>query len=350
MKNYRKPILTEDYNYDLPESLIAQNPIEPRDSSKLMLVDRNTGKIQHSIFSELPNILEPSDLLVLNDSKVIPARLKGFKMGTNAKVELLLLKKLANGYWHSLSKPGKRLKKDDIINLTDGISSVEAKIIDTNPDGSKIITLENELLAMTIGELPLPPYIKHNTEPTDRYQTVYSTNLGSVAAPTAGLHFTENLFHNLKERGIKSAFTTLHIGLDTFKPIQEDDARNHIIHKEFITTDPDSVNEINKALSEQRRIICVGTTSVRVLEFLANRSNSDPVQIEHYSGDNDLFILPGYKFKAISGMITNFHLPKSTLLMMISSFSSKSIILNAYEEAKHHEYRFYSYGDAMLIL
>ena len=349
LNKYQQPILTEDFDYDLPNSFIAQRPAEPRDSSKLMLVDRYSGRIQHSIFSELPNILRPTDLLVLNNSKVIPARLKGFKKNTNTKVEILLLKKLPNGYWHSLSKPGKRLRQNDVITLTNGTQSTVAHIIDTNPDGTKVIKLENEELAMFLGELPLPPYIKHNTEPPDRYQTVYSSNLGSVAAPTAGLHFTETLLEQLKAREIKIAFTTLHIGLDTFQPIHEEDARHHRIHSEFISTDSENILKINEALKHNRRIISIGTTSVRVLEFLANRSQNTPLQIEPYTGDNDLFILPGYEFKAVSGMVTNFHLPKSTLLMMISAFSSKPIIMNAYAEAKQNNYRFFSYGDAMLL-
>tara|TARA_A100001037_G_C15153307_1_gene641213 strand:- start:9856 stop:10908 length:1053 start_codon:yes stop_codon:yes gene_type:complete len=347
---YHKPILTEDFNYVLPEQYIAQEPVEPRDSSKLMLVNKETGDIEHAIFSQLPELLNPNDLLVLNNSKVIPARLKGVKHGARANVEILLIKKLQNGYWHCLSRPGKRLRENDMIHLTNDIVTTTATIISTNNDGSKIISLEDETVAMEIGELPLPPYIKNNSHPTDRYQTIYSSDLGSVAAPTAGLHFTDNLLTKLKHRGIDSAFTTLHIGLDTFKPVVEEDAREHEIHTEFISADHLNISKINKALSENRRIICVGTTSVRVLEFLANKSSQKPIALTPFTGDDDLFILPGYEFKVVRGMITNFHLPKSTLLMMISSFATKSIILNAYEEAKAHNYRFYSYGDAMLIV
>jgi S-adenosylmethionine:tRNA ribosyltransferase-isomerase len=351
MTPYNFPILTNDFNYDLPGELIAQLPLEPRDSSKLMLLDRTTGSIQHSIFSELPNILKDTDLLILNNSKVIPARLKGTKNNSNGKVELLLLKKLPDDSWHCLAKPGKRVRAGDTIILS-GESNImtTAKVLSTNDDGSKIIRLENETDAMKIGELPLPPYIRTHDSNTNRYQTIYSSDLGSVAAPTAGLHFTESLLGKIQNKGITIAYTTLHIGLDTFKPIQESDARNHLIHKEYFHINQQNIAKINNAIKNNSRIICIGTTSVRVLEYLGTQAMSkNQTHLEAQTGENDIFILPGYQFKVVTGMVTNFHLPKSTLLMMISAFTSKSIIMSAYQEAINHNYRFFSYGDAMLI-
>ena len=339
-------VKTADFSYILPEGYVAQTPVEPRDHSRLLVLNKNTGAIEHSYFRCLPQFLKKDDLLILNNSRVIPARI--FAHSTHGKlVEFLLLRKLQYGIWESIGRPGRKLRYGHKFKITP--SNIDVEIVEKRQDGIIKLKLSSEEGIESWGQLPIPPYIHNTVEDPERYQTVYAKSPGSSAAPTAGLHFTHNLLRSLKERGVRTAYITLHIGLDTFQPIHEEDARQHRIHSEFISTDSENILKINEALKHNRRIISIGTTSVRVLEFLANRSQNTPLQIEPYTGDNDLFILPGYEFKAVSGMVTNFHLPKSTLLMMISAFSSKPIIMNAYAEAKQNNYRFFSYGDAMLL-
>lgn len=335
-----------DFNYDLPQDLIAQTPIDKRDESKLMILDKNNGNIKHEVFKNIIDYLNPGDTLVLNDTKVIPARLIGVKEETGAVIELLLLKNTEDNIWECLSKPAKRLKIGTIVSFS---KELKAKVIKKEEEGIVHVELIYEGILMEIldrlGEMPLPPYIHEKLKENDRYQTVYAKNIGSAAAPTAGLHFTDELLNKIKEKGINIEFVTLHIGLGTFRPVEEENILDHHMHTEYYIMDEDVANKLNQRKKEGKKIYAVGTTSTRVLETVMSKYN----EFKACSGNTDIFIYPGYKFKAIDGLITNFHLPKSTLLMLVSALSSREIILNAYKEAIEHKYRFFSFGDSMFI-
>jgi len=335
-----------DYNYDLPEELIAQTPILKRDESKLLVLNKNTGSKEHTTFKNIISYLNPGDVLVLNDTKVIPARLIGSKAETNAVIELLLLSDLGNDIWECLSRPAKRLKVGTIINFS---PELQAEVVAKLSDGLTHVKLIYKGILMEIldrlGSMPLPPYIHEKLENKDRYQTIYAKNIGSAAAPTAGLHFTEELLNRIKEKGIEILFVTLHVGLGTFRPVEVENILEHHMHSEYYEMDEFTASRLNLAKKENRKIYAVGTTSTRVLETIAHKYNT----FKETSGNTDIFIYPGFEFKAIDGLITNFHLPKSTLLMLVSALSSKEIILEAYKEAIANNYRFFSFGDAMFI-
>lgn len=338
---------TDDFNFDLPEELIAQHPLKKRDESKLMILDRKDGSIEHKVFSNIIDYLDKGDVLVLNDTKVMPARLFGIKDKTGASIELLLLKSLENDRWQCLVKPAKRIKVNDVISFGDGL--LLAKCVDEDAEGIRIFDFSYEGIFYEIldklGTMPLPPYIKEKLEDKDRYQTVYAKVVGSAAAPTAGLHFTKELLKRIEDKGIIIKYITLHVGLGTFRPVSVSDVTKHKMHSEYYCMSKDSALVLNNAKAEGRRIISVGTTTTRTLETIMNKYN----EFVECCGFSDIFIYPGYKFRAIDGLITNFHLPKSTLLMLVSAFSSKDIILNAYNEAVKNNYRFFSFGDAMFI-
>ena len=336
----------EDFNYDLPEDRIAQTPIKKRDNSKLLILNKETGEINHRQFNEIINELNKGDVLVLNNSKVIPARLIGSKEETNAVIELLLLKDLGNNVWECLSRPAKRLKIGTIINFS---GKLKARVTEKLDEGIVRVELIYNGILMEIldelGEMPLPPYIHEKLNEKDRYQTVYAKVPGSAAAPTAGLHFTDELLEKIKEKGIEVLFVTLHVGLGTFRPVEVENVLEHHMHSEYYEMDEKTAELLNLAQKEGRRIIAVGTTSTRVLETIAHKYN----EFKACTGNTDIFIYPGFEFKAINGLITNFHLPKSTLLMLVSALSSREKILNAYNEAIKNNYRFFSFGDAMFI-
>ena len=338
---------TQDFDYELPEELIAQTPLKNRSDSKLMLVDKNTGKTKDEVFKNIIDYLNKGDVLVLNDTKVIPARIIGEKEDTKAVIELLLLKDLGDDTWECLSRPQKRLHVDSIISFGEGL--LKAKVIDKESEGITHVKLLYDGILMEIldklGTMPLPPYIHEKLEDKDRYQTVYAKNIGSAAAPTAGLHFTKELLKSIEDKGIIIKYLTLHVGLGTFRPVEVDDVTKHKMHTEYYEMNADTADTLNKAKEEGRRIIAVGTTSTRTLETIMTKYN----KFKPCSGDTDIFIYPGYEFKAIDALITNFHLPKSTLLMLVSAFSSREIMLNAYKEAIKKQYRFFSFGDAMFI-
>jgi len=335
-----------DFDYNLPEELIAQTPISKRDNSKLLLLNKETGDIEHKHFNNIIDELNAGDVLVLNDTKVIPARLIGSKVDTNAVIELLLLKDLGNNTWECLSRPAKRLKIGTIIKFSDKLS---AKVIEKLDEGLVHVELLYNGILMEIldelGEMPLPPYIHEKLKDKDRYQTVYAKNIGSAAAPTAGLHFTKELLKDIEDKGIEVLFVTLHVGLGTFRPVEVENVLEHHMHSEYYQMSEYTAERLNKAKSENRRIYSVGTTSTRVLETIAHKYN----EFKECSGNTDIFIYPGFEFKAINGLITNFHLPKSTLLMLVSALSSRDKILNAYSEAIKNNYRFFSFGDSMFI-
>ena len=338
---------TEDFNYELPEELIAQTPLENRSDSKLMIVDRETGETKDEVFKNIIDYLNKGDVLVLNDTKVIPARIIGEKEDTKAVIELLLLKDLGNDTWECLSRPQKRLHVGSIITFGDGM--LKAKVIEKLDEGITHVKLLYDGILMEIldklGTMPLPPYIHEKLNDKDRYQTVYAKNIGSAAAPTAGLHFTKELLKSIEDKGIIIKYVTLHVGLGTFRPVEVDDVTKHHMHTEYYEMSKDTADELNNAKKEGRRIIAVGTTSTRTLETIMTKYN----EFKECSGNTDIFIYPGYEFKAIDGLITNFHLPKSTLLMLVSALSSKEIMLNAYKKAIEKKYRFFSFGDAMFI-
>ena len=337
---------TEDFNYELPNDLIAQTPLKDRSSSKLLVLDKNNGNIEHKEFYNIIDYLNKGDVLVINDTKVIPARLMGIKEETGAVIELLLLKDLGNNKWECLSKPQKRLKKGTIIKFSDELSAEVINILD---DGITHVKLLYNGILMEIldrlGEMPLPPYIHEKLKEKDRYNTVYAKNIGSSAAPTAGLHFTNKLLEEIKEKGVIITNVTLHVGLGTFRPVEVDDIKNHHMHTEYYEMNQETADILNQAKKENRRIIAVGTTSTRTLETIMNKYN----EFKECSGNTNIFIYPGYEFKAINALITNFHLPKSTLVMLVSALASKDNILNAYNEAIKNNYRFFSFGDAMFI-
>ena len=338
---------TEDFDYELPEELIAQTPLKDRTASRLLVLDRKTGEIEHTEFHEIINYLNKGDVLVINDTKVIPARLIGNKEETNAVIELLLLKDLGNNIYETLSRPQKRLKEGTIVSFGNGLLKAKVtKIMDEGITHVKLIYdgILYEILDK-LGEMPLPPYIHEKLENKDRYQTVYAKNLGSAAAPTAGLHFTEELLDKIKEKGIIIAPITLHVGLGTFRPVNVEDVTKHKMHTEFYQMTKETADILNKAKKENRRIISVGTTSTRTLETIIHKYG----EFKECSGNTDIFIYPGFEFKAINAQITNFHLPKSTLIMLISAFAGKENVMKAYKEAVNKKYRFFSFGDSMFI-
>ena len=337
---------TSDFDYNLPEELIAQTPIKDRDKSRLLIMDRVTGEIEHKTFTDIIDYLNPGDVLVLNNTKVLPARLIGNKEDTDAVIEVLMLKDLGDDTWECLSKPARRVKVGTIVRFSD---ELKAKCTFIGEDGIRHFKFIYDGIFLEIldrlGEMPLPPYIHEKLKDKDRYQTVYAKELGSAAAPTAGLHFTKDLLNKIKEKGILIEEITLHVGLGTFRPVEVEDVNNHKMHSEFYTMSKETADILNKAKNEHRRIVSVGTTTTRTLETIMNLYG----EFKETSGWTDIFIYPGYEFKAIDALITNFHLPKSTLVMLVSAFSSKENILNAYNEAVKEKYRFFSFGDAMFI-
>ena len=339
---------TDDFDFYLPEELIAQHPLEKRDSSRMLVLDRKTGEIEHKHFKDIIDYLDDNDVLVLNDTKVLPARLIGEKEETKAHIEVLLLKKESGDIWECLVKPAKRVKLGTII--TFGNDLLKAKCTKIGEDGIRHVEFIYEGIFYEIldklGTMPLPPYIREKLEDKDRYQTVYAKNLGSAAAPTAGLHFTKELLEKIKKKNIKVCYITLHVGLGTFRPVAVEDVTKHKMHSEYYSMTKEVADTLNTAKKEGKRIIAVGTTTTRTLETIMTKYN----EFTSCSGWTNIFIYPGYKFKAIDGLITNFHLPKSTLIMLVSAFSSKKIILNAYKEAVSKQYRFFSFGDAMIII
>jgi len=341
---------TSDFDYYLPPELIAQTPVEPRDRSRLMVLDRHSGLIEHRRFFEIADYLHAGDVLVFNDSRVIPARIKG-KKDTGGKVELLLLRRRDNAVWEALVKPGKRVGIGTRLELagdTDSSVKVIAEVTGLGEGGIRVISFSDEKRLLAMGAIPLPPYIHTPLADAERYQTVYARALGSAAAPTAGLHFTPRLLEQIEAKGVRLLFVTLHIGLDTFRPVREEDPRNHPIHKEYGIINQGVADELSRAKKEGRRIICAGTTTVRLVEAAAQDDNLD--RIPPFEGWVSLLALPGYRFRVASAMLTNFHLPRSTLLMLVSAFAGRDFVLSAYQEAIACGYRFYSFGDAMLIL
>ena len=335
-----------DFDYELPEELIAQTPISKRDTSRLMILDKKTGEIAHKHFHDIIHELNKGDVLVLNDTKVIPARLIGTKEETGAVIELLLLKDLGENIWECLSRPAKRLKEGTIVTFS---PKLKAKVVEKKEEGIVRVKLIYNGILMEIldelGEMPLPPYIHEKLQDKDRYQTVYAKNIGSAAAPTAGLHFTKELLDELKNKGVEILFITLHVGLGTFRPVEVENVLEHHMHSEFYQMSKDVADKLNLAKKEGRKIYAVGTTSVRTLETIMHKYH----EFKECSGNTDIFIYPGFEFQAIDGLITNFHLPKSTLLMLVSALSSREIILHAYKIAVNEKYRFFSFGDAMFI-
>ncbi len=337
----------EDFDYYLPEKLIAQTPLEKRDASRLMVLDKKTGRIEHKHFYDIINYLEEGDTLVLNDTKVLPARLIGEKEETKAVIEILLLKNIAGDDWECLVKPARRIKVGTVV--TFGMGKLKAKCIKEEPEGIRHFTLIYNGILMEIleqlGTMPLPPYIHEKLKDQSRYQTVYAKEIGSAAAPTAGLHFTKKLLGQLKEKGINIAYITLHVGLGTFRPVSVDKVEEHEMHSEYYQMSKETAELLNKTKENNKRIVAVGTTSTRTLETIMTKYN----EFRECSGWTNIFIYPGYKFKAIDALITNFHLPKSTLVMLVSALAGRENILSAYKIAVQEEYRFFSFGDAMLI-
>ena len=338
---------TSDFYYDLPQELIAQDPLEDRSASRLMTLDKVTGKTEHHIFKEIINYLTPDDCLVLNNTKVIPARLYGSRVGTDAKIEVLLLKRKEDNVWETLVKPGKKCRPGTQISFGDGL--LMGEVTDVVEDGNRLIrfTYEGifEEILDQLGQMPLPPYITHQLKDKNRYQTVYAKYDGSAAAPTAGLHFTPQLLEQIREKGVKIAEVTLHVGLGTFRPVKVDDVTQHHMHSEFYMIQEEAARLINDTRKNGGRIISVGTTSCRTLESAADENG----MLRPGSGWTDIFIYPGYQFKVVDALITNFHLPESTLVMLVSALAGKEHILAAYEEAVKGKYRFFSFGDAMFI-
>lgn len=336
-----------DFYFDLPEELIAQDPLEDRSSSRLLVLDKETGETSHHIFKEVINYLNPGDCLVLNNTKVIPARLIGHKEDTGAAIEVLLLKRKENDIWETLVKPGKKCKPGTKIVFGEGL--LHAIVLETVEDGNRLIRFSYEGIFEEIldrlGEMPLPPYITHKLQDKNRYQTVYAKYEGSAAAPTAGLHFTKELLQQIEEKGIDIAYVTLHVGLGTFRPVKVDNILEHHMHSEFYQVTKEAADKINKAKKEGHRVICVGTTSCRTVESAADENG----MVKEGCDNTEIFIYPGYKFKVLDALITNFHLPESTLVMLVSALAGREHILNAYQEAIREKYRFFSFGDAMLI-
>ncbi|MCS4485632.1 tRNA preQ1(34) S-adenosylmethionine ribosyltransferase-isomerase QueA [Staphylococcus americanisciuri] len=338
----------EKFDYDLPESLIAQTPLKDRDTSRLLHMDRNTGEVEDLRFKDILRFFQSGDTLVLNDTKVMPARLIGLKTETNAQVEMLMLNQIEGDDWEVLLKPAKRIKVGQSLSFGDG--KIIATCIETRDQGGRIMRLQYDGILQErldeLGEMPLPPYIKERLDDKDRYQTVYAKEIGSAAAPTAGLHFTNDLLEEVAKMGVNLAYVTLHVGLGTFRPVSVDNIDDHEMHSEFYMMSQETADLLNRTQAEGHRIISVGTTSTRTLETI-RRDHDKFVAV---SGWTDIFIYPGFEFKAVDGLITNFHLPKSTLVMLVSAFSTRQYVLNAYKHAVNASYRFFSFGDAMIII
>lgn len=348
-------LLKKDFYYDLPEELIAQDPLEDRSSSRLLCLDKNTGEREHKHFTDILDMINPGDCLVINDTKVIPARLIGTKTGEvdnserqfGAQIEVLLLKRMENDVWETIVKPGKKARTGALISFGDGL--LQGEIIECKEDGNRLVKFSYkgifEEILDKLGQMPLPPYITHELKDKNRYQTVYAKNEGSAAAPTAGLHFTPELLKKLEDKGVIIAKVTLHVGLGTFRPVKEENVLDHLMHTETYQVLPEEAKKINDAKAAGGRLICVGTTSTRTIETVADENGI----IHPGSGDTQIFIYPGYKFKALDCLITNFHLPESTLIMLVSALAGKDHVLDAYKEAVEMRYRFFSFGDAMFI-
>lgn len=338
----------QDFYYELPEELIAQDPLEERSSSRLLVLDRQSGAVSHHVFTEIADYLREGDCLVINDTKVIPARLIGSKVGTEAKIEILLLKRKENNIWETLVKPGKKAKPGTKISFGDGI--LVGEVLEIVEEGNRLIQFSYEGIFEEIldklGQMPLPPYITHQLQERERYNTVYAAHDGSAAAPTAGLHFTPELLREIEEKGVDIAKVTLHVGLGTFRPVKVEEITDHHMHSEFYQINEEAAEKINRAKAGNGRIICVGTTSCRTIESAADENG----HIEAGSGWTEIFIYPGYRFKVLDGLITNFHLPESTLIMLVSALAGREHVLKAYEEAVEERYRFFSFGDAMLVI
>ncbi|MGL5756162.1 MAG: tRNA preQ1(34) S-adenosylmethionine ribosyltransferase-isomerase QueA [Paraclostridium sp.] len=338
---------TSDFYFDLPEELIAQTPLEDRSNSRLMVLDKQTGEVEHKIFKDVVDYLNPGDCLVLNNTRVIPARLIGEKVDTGGKIEFLLLKRTDKDIWQALVKPGKRAKVGTKFSFGNG--KLIGEVVGLAEEGSRLVKFYYEGIFEEVldelGNMPLPPYITERLEERERYQTVYSKHSGSAAAPTAGLHFTNDLLEKIKEKGVDIAFVTLHVGLGTFRPVKVDDVLEHEMHSEYYMVEKEAADKINKAKKNGNKVICVGTTSCRTVESASNEVG----EILESSGWTNIFIYPGYKFKIVDRLITNFHLPESTLIMLVSALVSKQAVLNAYSTAVEEKYRFFSFGDAMII-
>lgn len=337
-----------DFYFDLPRELIAQDPLEDRSASRLLVLDKETGEVSHHVFREIVDYLRPGDCLVLNDTKVIPARLLGEREGTGAHVEVLLLKRREKDVWETLVKPGKKCRPGTKLVFGDGL--LRAEVLETVDEGNRLIRFEYEGIWEEVldrlGEMPLPPYITHKLQDKNRYQTVYARHEGSAAAPTAGLHFTRELLCRIAEKGVHIAYVTLHVGLGTFRPVKEENVLEHHMHSEYYEVDEDTAGLINATKQRGGRVICVGTTSCRTLESAAD----DNGFVRPGSGTTEIFIYPGYCFKVLDALVTNFHLPESTLVMLVSALAGRERVLGAYEEAIRERYRFFSFGDAMLVL
>lgn len=337
----------QDFYYELPEELIAQDPLEDRSSSRLLVLDRKSGAVSHHVFREITDYLSEGDCLVINDTKVIPARLIGSKIGTDAKIEVLLLKRKENNIWETLVKPGKKARPGAKISFGDGL--LVGEVVDVVEEGNRLIRFSFEGIFEEIldqlGQMPLPPYITHQLQDKNRYQTVYAKHTGSAAAPTAGLHFTPELLEEIRGKGIEIAKVTLHVGLGTFRPVKVDEITDHHMHSEFYQIDEEAAAKINRTKERGGRVICVGTTSCRTVESAADERGT----LQAKSGWTDIFIYPGYQFRVLDGLITNFHLPESTLIMLVSALAGRENVLAAYEEAVKERYRFFSFGDAMFV-
>lgn len=337
----------QDFYYELPEELIAQDPLEDRSSSRLLVLDKESGAVSHHVFKDVIDYLNEGDCLVINDTKVLPARLIGAKVGTDAKIEVLLLKRKENNIWETLVKPGKKAKIGTKISFGDGL--LMGEVIDIVEEGNRLIqfTYEGifEEILDQLGQMPLPPYITHHLEDKNRYQTVYAEHTGSAAAPTAGLHFTPELLEKIEKKGVDIARVTLHVGLGTFRPVKVDEITDHHMHSEFFQIEEEAATKINRAKDTGKKVICVGTTSCRTVESAADETG----HLKACSGWTEIFIYPGYQFKVLDSLITNFHLPESTLVMLVSALAGREHVLAAYEEAVKERYRFFSFGDAMLI-
>ncbi len=338
----------KDFYFELPQELIAQDPLEERSSSRLLVLDKHTGAMSHCVFRDVISYLRPGDCLVLNNTKVIPARLLGEREGTGGRVEVLLLKRSAGDIWETLVKPGKKCRPGTRLVFGNGL--LKAQVLETVEEGNRLIKFEYdgifEEVLDTLGEMPLPPYITHKLRDRNRYQTVYAKYEGSAAAPTAGLHFTKELLKEIEAKGVRTAYVTLHVGLGTFRPVKEENVLEHHMHSEYFQISEEAAGVINSTKAQGGRIICVGTTSCRTVESASDDSGC----VQPGSGDTNIFIYPGYRFNVLDGLITNFHLPESTLVMLVSALAGRENVLKAYEEAVREQYRFFSFGDAMLIL
>ena len=337
----------QDFYYELPEELIAQDPLADRSSSRLLVLDRQSGAVSHHVFREILDYLQEGDCLVINDTKVIPARLIGSKVGTEAKVEVLLLKRKENNIWETLVKPGKKARPGAKISFGDGL--LVGEVLEVVEEGNRLVQFSYEGIFEEIldrlGQMPLPPYITHQLQERERYNTVYAVHEGSAAAPTAGLHFTPELLQEIEKKGVDIARVTLHVGLGTFRPVKAEEITDHHMHSEFYQIQEEAAERINRAKSGNGRVICVGTTSCRTVESAADENG----RIQAGSGWTEIFIYPGYRFKVLDGLITNFHLPESTLIMLVSALAGREQVMKAYEEAVEERYRFFSFGDAMYI-